>query len=156
MAAEHRPTFSSALYGQLRLLAGLGAVDLALIDPIIFEQVAERLGKADERLADARALLHAGRPLAAICAAYYVAYHAARAAVFAIAKDDVAWKEDLEKAIRRLLGDADAASLAGLRKARNAAEYHPQAGFSDPASEAPRCIEEAERLLAKWKGAATA
>ncbi len=119
-------------YADLRTLTAERSLDSALVEALVQEAV-------DDRLELARGLLDVARLLAAadsgiirrsaVSRAYFAAYHATRAAVFAVKRRDEHDHGKLptvaDDALRPLvLGE----TLRELRKRRNEADYSPYPG----------------------------
>lgn len=136
MAEKARPKIVGAVkqvqYALLRDLTDSGTLDAPSLEAFVEEIVRDRLALAAGMMRAAK-LLAAQDDLiikrSAVSRAYYAAYHAARATVFAIRRHDEDDHDKLGKAIGALLGDGVLGDMPkNLRQVRNEMDYSPYPG----------------------------
>ena len=123
---------SQPAYTLLRGLTDDAFLDGAGLEQAIHRVVADRFALADGMIRAARLLAGSGDSLirrSALSRAYYGAYHAARAAIFAIDRRDVDDHERLPAAVDASLPQLTVGeSLKELKRLRSEADYSPYPG----------------------------
>jgi uncharacterized protein (UPF0332 family) len=114
-------------YAYLRSLSDVGLVDLEDIDAIISQIVQDRLGLGEEFLREAKGLSPQSditrRVMISHC--YYTQYHAARAVILHVHRQDCDGHDQLPVEIEKVLGTGPTDVLKRLRDKRNQVMYEP-------------------------------
>ena len=120
-------------YGIVRALTDEQQIDAASLETAVTTAVTDRFELANGFIEAAKLLAASGNPLvrrSAVSRAYYAAYHAARATVFAVRRRDENDHEKLPKAVDQLPGQDQPIgdSLKELRELRREMDYSPYPG----------------------------
>lgn len=143
-------------YAFLRSLTDEQALDAASLEALVNAAVNDRMALARSFIEAAKVLAVNGDSLvrrSAVSRAYYGAYHAARATVFAVRRHDEDDHEALAQAIDAVLGDQPSmgTALKELRRLRNEMDYSPYPG---PGPQNQYDAQEIEDLIRKSLGEA--
>jgi uncharacterized protein (UPF0332 family) len=120
-----------AQYSLLRSLTDGAVLDAASLERSVMQVVRDRFMLARGCLKAAAILLRETDPLvrrSAVSRAYYAAYHAARATVFAVHRHDEDSHKELPQTLKDILGESAGDTLKELRRLRDEMEYSPYPG----------------------------
>ncbi len=139
-------------YAYLRSLSDVGLVALEDIDAIISQIVQDRLGLGEEFLREAKGLSPQSditrRVIISHC--YYAQYHAARATILHVHRQDCTSHDQLPIEIEKVLGTGPTDVLKRLRDKRNLVTYEPYTDLN-LSVEATTALTEAENFLSSCK-----